>query len=207
MIKYLASISLIVVLFAACKADKKEDTKAIQEKENKEFISKLDPSYPQIGLNIAFSTKSQISKNLFAAISKGGTTHALSYCNSNALAITDSMATLYQASIKRVSDKTRNPSNKANDEELEQINHFKIVLAHNEVLAPVIKTKNDSVSFYYPIVTNNLCLQCHGTPQKDITENTLATLKQVYPNDQAIGYSENEVRGIWSIRFKKKEEN
>jgi len=33
MIKYLVSVSLIVVLFAACKADKKEDTKAIQEKE------------------------------------------------------------------------------------------------------------------------------------------------------------------------------
>ncbi len=31
----------------------------------------------------------------------------------------------------------------------------------------------------------------------------MASLDKLYPKDKARGYSENEIRGIWSITFKK----
>ena len=46
-----------------------------------------------------------------------------------------------------------------------------------------------------------MCLKCHG---KDIEPNVSALILKLYPNDLAVGYDENEVRGIWSIAFDKK---
>ena len=70
-------------------------------------------------------------------------------------------------------------------------------------MLPIVETINDSVNFYYPIITNEMCLKCHGTP--DIIEpSSLKLLQDIYPTDKAIGYSENEIRGVWSIRFKEK---
>ncbi len=200
---YSILLVLLIVLFSACKNEKKEDRSLQQKKENTEAISKINPSYQQIGLNIAFTTKSQLGKNLMGTIKERGTVAALQFCNIKAIALTDSMATIHKARIKRVSDKTRNPNNRANETELKNIEVFKSMLTNKEEIAPITETKNDSIYFYYPIVTNSMCLKCHGSPNKDIDPTILLSLKDLYPNDEAIGYSENQVRGVWSIQFKK----
>jgi hypothetical protein len=46
-----------------------------------------------------------------------------------------------------------------------------------------------------------MCLKCHGTPGQEIQTETLKRIQQLYPNDKAIGYGVNEVRGMWSITF------
>jgi len=194
---------VMVVLFSACKKDKKEISPSLKEKEQIEVISKINPSYEQIGLNMAFTTKSQLGKNLMGTMKERGTVAALEFCNIKAIALTDSMATVHKSRIKRVSDKPRNPNNKANKEELENIEAFKNTLSNKKDIAPIIETKNDSIYFYYPIITNAMCLKCHGTPNKEIDPTTLTALNDLYPTDLALGYSENEVRGIWSIQFKK----
>jgi hypothetical protein len=50
-----------------------------------------------------------------------------------------------------------------------------------------------------------MCLQCHGKPQQELTTVTLNKIKTLYPDDKAIGYSENQVRGIWHITFNQEE--
>jgi hypothetical protein len=68
----------------------------------------------------------------------------------------------------------------------------------------VVLEKAGIAQFYYPIVTNTMCLQCHG--KKDALQpELLRKLANLYPADQAVGYAENEVRGIWSVRMKKGE--
>jgi hypothetical protein len=47
-----------------------------------------------------------------------------------------------------------------------------------------------------------MCLKCHGKPTSDIGIKALKRIKKLYPKDLAIGYSENQIRGIWSITFK-----
>lgn len=194
---------LIIVLFSSCKKDKKELSPLIKEKENKEAISKINPSYEQVGLNMAFTTKAELGKNLMGTMKEKGVVAALEFCNIKAISLTDSMATAHKARIKRVSDKTRNPNNKANNSELKNIEVFKNLLSNNEDISPIVETKNDSIHFYYPIITNEMCLKCHGTPNKEIGTKTLSALERLYPNDMAVGYTENQVRGIWSIQFKK----
>lgn len=156
----------------------------------------------EIGLEYALSTKKVLGKNLVGAIQKKGTLAALDFCNIKAIPLTDSMAIKHNAFIKRVSDKNRNPNNKANLEELKYIEQFKKELGAKKEIKPVVIEKGNKVQFYYPIETNTMCLQCHGTQIKpDVKKQIL----KLYPNDLAIGYSENQLRGIWSITFDKKE--
>lgn len=190
----------ILFLFTACKNKPEGPTK--EEIQIEESNINIDPSYAQIGLDIAFKTKAQLGKNLMGTMKEKGAVEALQFCNIKAIPLTDSMATVHQAIIKRVSDKTRNPNNKANEVELKNIEHFKSALANKEEIKPIVEKINDSVNFYYPIVTNAMCLQCHGNPEKDLNPELLTSLSNLYPNDEALGYTENQVRGIWSIQFK-----
>lgn len=156
----------------------------------------------EIGLEYALSTKKVLGKNLMSAIQKKGTLAALEFCNIKAMPLTDSMATKHNAIIKRVSDKNRNPNNKANAEELNYIAQFKTELAAKKDIKPVVIEKGNKVQFYYPIETNIMCLQCHG---KQIKPDVQKQILKLYPKDLAVGYSENQLRGIWSITFNKKE--
>jgi len=198
---YLLSMSILFI-FTACKNEPKKEGPTKEEIKIEESNINIDPSLAQIGLNIAFTTKAQLGKNLMGTMKEKGVIEALQFCNIKAIPLTDSMATVHQAIIKRVSDKTGNTNNKANEIELKNIEHFKSVLAKNEEIIPIVETNNDSVNFYYPIVTNAMCLQCHGNPEKDLNPDLLASINKLYPNDKALGYSENQVRGIWSIQFK-----
>ena len=153
------------------------------------------------GMEIAQATKAELGKNLMGQIQKNGVIAALDFCNIQAMPLTDSMSVVHKAHIKRVSDKPRNPKNKANAVELQHIQSFKNQVADGNEVKPIITTSGEKVEFYYPILTNSMCLKCHGTPEKELEKLTLNNILKHYPNDKAIGYGDNEVRGIWSIEF------
>jgi len=185
-LKFIVLISLL--FFTSCSKEKKDivDVKDVK-------------NYTQVGKNYAMSTKKILGKNLKQAITKNGTIGALSFCNEKAMSLTHEMELKYDAIIRRVSDKNRNPKNKANSEELKYIETFKKMLANGEKIKPIIKKNNGNIYFYAPIKTDGLCLQCHG----NLTKEVHLKIKQLYPNDLAVGYKENQIRGVWSISFKK----
>ncbi|GGW61634.1 cytochrome c [Winogradskyella epiphytica] len=162
-----------------------------------------DLPYGERGLKYTLSTKKVLGKNLMETIQKKGILEALDFCNVQAYPLTDSMSVVHNASIKRVTDKPRNPNNKANADELVYMENFKKVVANGEEAKPIVKELDNKVKVYYPITTNAMCLQCHGNPNDGINPSTLARIKRLYPMDKAIGYDINEVRGIWSITFNK----
>ena len=162
-----------------------------------------DLSYGERGLKYALTTKAVLGKNLMGTIQKKGVLESLNFCNVQAYPLTDSMSVVHNAIIKRVTDKPRNPNNKANAEELGYINDFKQAIANKEEPKPLVKEFDNKVKVYYPITTNNMCLQCHGKPNKTLESKTLMSLKNLYPLDNATGYDVNQVRGIWSVTFDK----
>jgi hypothetical protein len=207
------SVLVLIVLlsFFSCNKDKKTKYISVENKaetqvvqEQKSTVSIGDTlAYAERGLKYTLSAQAVLGKNLMQAIQKTGTSGALSFCNEQAYPLTDSMAVLQHASLKRVTDKPRNPANQANAEELEYIDTFKAVIANQESINPIVKDSDTKVRVYYPILTNAMCLQCHGKPNKNIETPILTKLALLYPEDKAIGYAENEVRGIWSVSFNK----
>lgn len=160
-------------------------------------------NYEALGLKYALSTKAQLGKNLMGAIQQKGTEEAVTFCNERAYSLTDSMANAHNAYIKRVSDKPRNQNNKANSNELAYIETFKEMVSNQQEVKAIVIEEERKINFYYPITTNSMCLQCHGTLNKDLVPETYKTIKALYPNDKAIDYDVNQVRGIWSISFAK----
>lgn len=129
---------------------------------------------------------------------QGGAENALESCNVNAISLTESVAKNHNINIKRVSDQPRNQSNKANEKEIKYINLFKERIAHGEKLKPKIVENQ----LYIPIVTNAMCLQCHGKIENNNPQLT-AKIKKLYPEDKATGYSENQIRGIFVVDLPK----
>jgi hypothetical protein len=184
----------VLLIFAQCKDNKKSEETASGR------------SSVEIGMEYAKGTQAVLAGNLKKAIAEKGTAEALKFCSTEALPLTDSMAMVYGAKIRRVTDKPRNPANLANEEELTYIEDFKRALASGEQLDPIIKTKSGMVDFYYPIITNALCLQCHGKPNKEIQPYVLTALSDLYLQDKAFGYEVDQVRGIWSISYNEERE-
>lgn len=153
------------------------------------------------GIQIAMEAQQLLGQNLMRQIHNNGTLDALAFCNVQAIPLTDSVGNKFDATVQRVSDRYRNPLNAANSEEKALIRIFKREMAAGMEPQPVVKKKGDSIKFYYPLITNNLCLQCHGK-QEDMDYAVKEKILQLYPRDQATGYSENEIRGIWKIEFK-----
>lgn len=158
-------------------------------------------NYLQKGMDIAVATKAVLGKNLLSAIKTKGTAEALSFCNERAVVLTDSMSLEHNTRVKRVSDKNRNAINAANEMELAYIKHAHDVLASGGNIEPHVQELEGKMIIYYPILTNAMCLQCHGKPEEDIKPSTLSKLHMLYPQDKGVGYEENELRGIWVVEM------
>jgi len=145
--------------------------------------------------NYAAEAQQLLGSQLKQKIAEGGPENALEFCNINAIPLTDSISKKYKVTIKRVSDKYRNPDNAANRQEIAVITTYKAMLAAGKMPEGLLKD-----GYYYsPIVTNAMCLQCHGTPGKELNSQTDKKIKSRYPEDKATGYGVDEVRGIFSI--------
>lgn len=162
-------------------------------------------SYEELGLKYAMNTKAVLGKNLIAAIKNRGTEEAVSFCNTRAFNIVDSAGVALNTKIKRVSNFPRNSANAANKTELNYIENSIHKIKSGEKMTPLVQEINNKMVGYYPIVTNNMCLQCHGLPNTQISDATLTKIKDLYPADKATGYGENELRGIWVIEMDKKQ--
>lgn len=153
------------------------------------------------GKIITSATFKALSGELQQAMKAGGVAEAVQYCNVKALPITDSLAQKYNATIKRTSDRIRNPNNRADSTELAIIKTYKTALAAGHEIAPQILRQGTEHHYYAPIITQGLCLNCHGSktdmPAYDI-------IAELYPDDLATDYEMGELRGIWSVHLSDK---
>ncbi|MBN8650389.1 MAG: DUF3365 domain-containing protein [Cytophagales bacterium] len=189
--KNLVPLILLVAIVISCNS-----------KKTLQSYSQLDTTYISRGNVIAKLSFETLSGELQKALQNGGIDSALRYCNLRAYPITDSLSLVHQASIKRVSTKVRNPRNKADELATFMAKGFGIDVSEGKAITPKLVLKDDSVLFFKPIITQPLCLTCHGTPGKEVSFSTDSTIQKLYARDKAVGYKNNEVRGLWRIAFK-----
>ncbi|HSN48903.1 MAG TPA: DUF3365 domain-containing protein [Flavobacterium sp.] len=175
------------LLIISCNKKPTEKTTVISE-DVKETLQKY-----------AVETKGVLGKNLMNAISTKGTEKAIEFCSTKAIVLTDSMGTAFNATIKRVSDKPRNPINMADENETAFINELKEKVSKGEKMTSKFTASEGKITGYFPIETNATCLQCHGSENVDIKPNVLKKIARLYQKDQATGYKENQLRGIFVV--------
>ncbi len=177
-------------------------------RQEKSILNRASPTrekiqYEVLGLEYAMAVKTTLGKNLIQAINLGGSEYAVGFCHTRAIPLTDSVSQMQKAEIQRVSDRSRNPENTANDTERSIIDKWKLKIEAGEEMLPELIEWNQKIIAYYPIETNAMCLQCHGVPGKDISETTMKTITSLYPNDLATGYGENQLRGLFKVVIEK----
>lgn len=182
-------LSLLILAVGACTQTDKKNEKAV----NNVGVEK--------GKSIAQQTFAALSGNLKSAMAMGGLEHAVSYCNVNAMPLTDSLSNHFNVTIKRVSAQYRNPKNKPDSLEMYYLVDYKRGLLNGKELQPVFDESGARGRFFAPILTKELCVSCHGLPGNEISESLYADIKKLYPDDQAIGFKAGDLRGMWSITF------
>ena len=158
--------------------------------------------YREKGEEITGLTYQKLSGTLVEKMQEGGIPEALAYCNASAQDLTGEMAAMHSVSIKRTALKTRNPKNKPNEEELRILQSYRELVEKGENPEPVVEIDRDGNPHYYaPIRLEKRCLSCHGRLGLEVSPAVDSLIRVYYPEDIAVGFEENDLRGIWSLAF------
>jgi hypothetical protein len=139
-----------------------------------------------------------LKAELKGAMMSGGPVKGLTVCNIQAPVITNK-ASESNWEVARTSLKWRNDNNQPDQWEKEQLEMFERQLkagtpANN--LWAVKETENET-RVMKAIMTQNICLACHGKTLSSDVQNKLDAL---YPEDHATGFSSGDIRGAFSLR-------
>lgn len=159
------------------------------------------------GRFLSQTAQQSLLTTLQAAIAREGIEGAIQYCNLQAYPLMDSLSEVHNATISRTSLQLRNPDNAPSELEQQLLEAYHYNAEEGLPLEDNVQQVDQQYMLYTkPIVLGSeLCLNCHGEVGKDIRPETLQRIESLYPNDQARGYSKGDLRGMWSIRFQRKD--
>ncbi|HEX8988340.1 MAG TPA: DUF3365 domain-containing protein [Rhodocyclaceae bacterium] len=138
-------------------------------------------------------------------IAKGGPVGAISTCRDKAPAMAKSLSEATGMQIRRVSLKNRNPKAAPDAWEREMLEEFdrRAAAGENpatlEAAATVVEDGKPVRRYMKALPTQELCLMCHGTSDT-IGQDVAGKLKELYPDDKAVGYHAKEVRGAITVK-------
>lgn len=181
----------------------------IPEIQAAEAVGQPPPSIEQAvrkkGEAIAAEAFGVLSSRLGKAMAEGGFTDAVQFCSVHGITFTKAVGVTNRVVLRRITHRPRNPENRADANELAIIRKFQTDLSNGVTPKAMVATNKPGFFTYYAPLTVQLplCLGCHGDPNNDIHSNTLASIKQTYPKDEATGFKIGQLRGLWSVDFKR----
>lgn len=169
-----------------------------------ETSSTLGDLQKAANVKVGEMTKS-LGTQLKAAIKEGGFVHAIDVCKTVAPSIAASLSEEGGMNLRRTALKVRNPGNAPDDYERKMLEKFVEELAAGKEAktvqhAEIVEQDGGKVfRFMRAIPTGQLCLNCHG---ETIEDDVKAQLEKLYPDDQATGFKEGDLRGAFSFSKK-----
>ncbi|MDP2795214.1 MAG: DUF3365 domain-containing protein [Sulfurisoma sp.] len=153
----------------------------------------------------AMSMPPKLLEVLDAEIKKSGHAEAMVVCRDKAPAMAKALSEAKGMQIRRVSLKNRNPKATPDAWEKKILEDFEKRTAGGEkpgVLEAseiVMEDGKRVMRYMKALPTQDLCLACHGTDDR-IDKDVKAKLKELYPDDKAVGYSAAQIRGAITVR-------
>ena len=130
---------------------------------------------------------------LMDAVSKTGPAGAIQVCQLEAKAIATEVGKEANVKIGRTGVRLRNASNTP------PVWARQLVI--DKIDTPVfMKLSNSHAAALLPIKLQTQCLMCHG-PSEQIAPDVKDKLAKLYPQDQATGFSEGELRGWFWVEL------
>lgn len=142
----------------------------------------------------------ELSATLLATLGTDGPVAAIEVCNIEASPIAAQISAQAGASVGRTALRLRNPDNAPDADARAVLTTFESELAAGA--SPPLEhfeTRPDGSARYMgAIVTQGLCLTCHGS---GIAAEVAATIADHYPADQATGFAAGDLRGAFIIEW------
>lgn len=158
-----------------------------------------------LGASFTATAFDSLSTRLKSAIQAEGPSGAVAYCQVSAEDILSAVDLPddreLDAEIRRTSLRWRSPANEPTHEQRTVLELMQRSHLAGEAVQAKVDLNDDRVDYYQAIFIQPLCLTCHGKPGEDISDETMATIDVLYPNDRARGYSPGDLRGMWHISF------
>lgn len=206
--KYLVMVSLTAVLAACGEKNAQAQTPAEVPKAAEQARTTLaaEPVPPVDKAALVEQAKAAVQAlggalkaELEAAVKTGGPVAALSVCRIKAPELAKAISDEQGMAVKRVSLKNRNPvMGAANEWQTNVLNDFETRKAAGEDPANLAYAEvvDHEFRFMKAIPTASVCLGCHGT---NLSPALTAKLTELYPQDQAVGYKEGDLRGAFVV--------
>ena len=152
-------------------------------------------------------TSKQYKNTLIKGLQYNNLIKALKYCNKEVEQLVSKDSEKGFA-IKRISLRPRNKINYPNLYEKEILEKFnKLSLIDNKDLvlehSDIIKDENNNKFVYVKAIRiKEVCLNCHGS---NINDDLKKEIQKLYPDDKAINYKLNDIRGAFVMYRKIKD--
>jgi len=130
---------------------------------------------------------SEMMGELTAALDSGDAGAAIAVCMEKAPGVAANVNATYGVKIGRTSHRLRNAANVAPD----WADPYVANLAEDPTY---VAGPNGELGALLPIKLRAECQMCHG-PVEGIDEGVMAAISEVYPDDQAVGFVEGDLRG------------
>jgi len=146
------------------------------------------------GAELLAPFKSELQQALKAGLSEGPV-QAIDTCRIQAPRIAASLSTGGVA-LGRTSHKLRNPENVAPPWAMAILDEYLAIPGTRQAVTRSIG--NGRKGRVEPIITQPLCLACHG---ETISPDVAEAISSIYPDDQATGFAVGDLRGIFWVEY------
>jgi hypothetical protein len=142
----------------------------------------------------------ELSQRLAQALAAGGPVEAIDVCSREAPGIAARLAVETGTFVGRVSSAARNPANAADAGARQALARLEQALASQSGDPPWTFDVSDDggATYMQAIVTQPLCVACHGTA---LAPDVASALARLYPSDRATGFAVGDLRGAFVVRW------
>ena len=145
----------------------------------------------------------QLKSTLQEHMKSGGPEAAMGACGEKAAHLGGEVSRQSGWSVKRVSNRARNPLDMPDAYEQKVLKDFekKITTTKDDVERyEVVKEGGVRYARYMKAIKiDTVCLACHG-PADKLAPEVSAKLRALYPEDKGVGYNIGQIRGAMTIR-------
>jgi len=188
----LTCCAAIVCVLIGCGSDEPETPASSWRTVRSEQMSQKQKLQRDIAEDAVRAMGTQLNERLIEAIGQHGPAGAINVCKLEAPPIAAGVERTEQLDIGRTSFKLRNPNNAPPD--------FAVPVVAQRIDEKTYMTDpRGRLAAMMPIHTGALCLNCHG-PRDQLVAPVASTLRELYPQDEAVGFKLNDLRGwFWVI--------
>ena len=166
-----------------------------------------EPTLEEIGDQVSGRLFASLMTTLQEKIASAGPEAAIAYCRLEALPLTAQIAQEFPQikNVRRAALRVRNPANAPDDTDRSVLEDWLASWNPTAPPKPVLKEFTDDdgtkeLRYYRPVPVIATCLACHGTGD-EILPDVRTAIERDYPQDQATGFKEGDLRGAIVVTF------